>query len=343
LSSTKQGSGLISQAVHEALSTLVSPAICEQLIRRSLRSFGLIDVPEQGSEVVEWLEQALRPAVEDAVGADAAELLVSQLAPMAAYAALSKPKIARAATPTPSRGNTALVPARDDSDVPPATPFRSRPARSTNTGIPTFEHPHAEREPTRPFRVFQEAPPRTGTFEGTERITLISEPDNANELVEMSVQTLPPPNGFEAKKTDPRDTGPIQRPSPARPSAFVTLPVVLAATISDERVRSLEHYLDGTAAVAQIADLAGLLDALASPIRSERLLLIDCVQPTVHVKTVAAIRQDLPAGTTVVVWGIDEATWNQLEREKTAGSRWVRCSHEASTDDVGSLCSMLLG
>jgi hypothetical protein len=342
LSSTKQGSGLISQAVHEALSTLVSPAICDQLIRRSLRSFGLVDVPEQGSEVAEWLEQALRPAVEDAVGADAAELLVSQLAPMAAYAALSKPKIARVGTPTPSRGNTALIPARDDSDLPPATPFKSRTPRSTNLGIPTFEHPNTDREPTRPFRVFEEAP-RTGIFEGTERITLISEPDNANELLRMSVQTLPPPSGFEASQPSGRDTGPIQRPSPARPSAFVTLPVVLAATVSDERVRSLEHYLDGTAAVAQITDLSGLLDALASPIRSERLLLIDCVQPSVHVKTVAAIRQDLPQGTTVVVWGIDESTWNQLEREKTTGSRWVRCSHEASTDDVGSLCSMLLG
>lgn len=345
MSSSKKGNGLISRAVREALDALVSPPICEQLIGRSLRAHGLEEIPEGGPEVAEWLEQSLKPAVEDVVGSDAADLLAMQLSPIAAYAALNQPKVAvrqHAVTPTPSRGNAAL--AAEDLNLP-VTPFQlqSRSGRSTSIGYAVGVEPPSlsDKDPTRPFRVYEESP-ETGVFEGVERITLTSEPDNANELRRMAMRTMPPPSEDAlARKLRPESDGPEL--SIGRHSAFVTLPVVLAATHDEQRLRSLESYLEGTAAVAQVSDLADLLDAFASPIRGERLLLIDCVHPSVHVSTVAAIRQDLPHGTTVVVWGIDEATWVALEREKTTSSRWVRCSHEASTDDVGSLCSMLLG
>ncbi len=330
----------MSRAVHEALSTMVSPPICEQLIRRSLREHGLAEIPEHGSAVGDWLEHSLKPAVEDTVGADAADLLFSQLAPMAAYAAVGSP--ATVPPPPPSLGSAALRPTEDSDESLPVTPFAPRVSRATSVGLLGLDQPSADRDPTRRIRVFDEFPD-TGVFEGAERVTLISEPDNANEFLRMNLQTMPPPCSHEAEPPASRDTGPLPTAGSARPSAFVTLPVVLTATGSEQRVRALEAYLEGTAAVAQITDLAALLDALASSIRAERLLLIDCVHPSVHVKSVAAIRQDLPPGTTVVVWGIDELTWNQLEREKTTTSRWVRCSHEASTDDVGSLCSMLLG
>ena len=347
MSSNLKGNGLISRAVREALSTLVAPSMCEQLIERSLRAHRLDQIPEAGPEVAEWLEQSLRPAVGDAVGDDAADLLVAQLSPIAAYAAVNQPRVPvrqHSATPTPSRGNAAL---RAEELNLPVTPFQvnKRPTRATSIGYAAVgvEPPSlTDRDPTRPFRIYEETPPETGVFQGVERITLTSEPDNANELRQLAMRTLPPPadDGL-ARHLQHQSDGPEL--SIGRQSAFVTLPVVLAATQSEERLRALEDYLEGTAAVAQVSDLAGLLDALASPIRGERLLLIDCVHPSVHVSTVAAIRQDLPHGTTVVAWGIDELTWVAIEREKTASSRWVRCSHEASTDDVGSLCSMLLG
>src|SRR5688572_4697197 len=90
---TQKGSGLISRAVREALSTLVSPTICEQLINRSLASQGLTAVPESGTEIGEWLEGSLRSEVETAVGPDAADLMMMQLGPIAAYAAIAQPSL----------------------------------------------------------------------------------------------------------------------------------------------------------------------------------------------------------------------------------------------------------
>ena len=327
--------------------------MCDQLLSRSLRIHGLDEIPEHGSQVAQWLENSLRPELEETIGVDAADLLLTQLAPMAAYAALNKPRVLRAGTPTPARGNVALAHTVSDfpsvggdgADRAPTAPLK-RPTRNTSVGYaPGFEAPPTDREPTRPFRIFDEAP-ATGVFEGVERVTLMSEPDNANELRRMAIRTLPPPTDPPALELPEQfDESVPQEPSrvSGRQSAFVTLPVVLAATRDESRLRALETYLEGTAAVAQITDLASLLDAFASPIRTDRLLLIDCMRPSVHVNTVAAIRQDLPRGTTVVVWGINEATWSALEREKTSTTRWVRCSQEAGNDDVGSLCAMLLG
>jgi hypothetical protein len=121
------------------------------------------------------------------------------------------------------------------------------------------------------------------------------------------------------------------------------LPLVLTATSSREALSALRRYLSNAATVVHVPDLVGLLDALEEPDVVEPVVLIDCHSPTVHISSVAAIGEDLPRGTTVVLWGVDDLTWQQIDRERSPACRWVRCSSEATTDDVGSLCSMLLG
>jgi hypothetical protein len=59
--------------------------------------------------------------------------------------------------------------------------------------------------------------------------------------------------------------------------------------------------------------------------------------------SVAAMSEDLPKGTTVVLWGASEEAWKELDRVHGSACRWVRCSHEATTYDLGSLCAMLIG
>jgi hypothetical protein len=121
------------------------------------------------------------------------------------------------------------------------------------------------------------------------------------------------------------------------------LPQVLTATNDQQDLAALRRYLSGTAKVTHIPDLVGLLDALGEPGLLEPIVLIDCQRPSVHITSVAAIGEDLPRGTTVVLWGADDNVWQQIDRERSPSCRWVRCSREATTDDVGSLCSMLLG
>jgi hypothetical protein len=167
-------------------------------------------------------------------------------------------------------------------------------------------------------------------------------PARAISSVPPAPQALPAPDAMSKTNTKNRTA----RPTPLEEIASdgsKSLPLVLTATNNREALASLRRYLTNAASVVHVPDLVGLLDALEEPGVIEPVVLIDCHNPTVHISSVSAIGEDLPRGTTVVLWGVDEATWQQLDRERAPACRWVRCSSEATTDDVGSLCSMLLG
>lgn len=325
---SSQGNGLISRTVREALGTIVSPQICEQLIERSLAAHGLSAVPEAGSVIREWLEGSLRNEIELSVGPDAAELVIMQLGPIAAYAAISQPREQPKAQHAVA-GSLPPLPDFDDDD--------DEPDRPTNLRMNPDEMDWSldDASPTRRFR---------SGHAGLEPLPDFPAADSFNS--DPSIRTLPPakPTGrmrqpandvsFYTARPQTGEIVPSERPK--------TLPAVLTATSDVGDFESLKRHLSGTATVTHIPDLVGLLDSLESGL-VEPVVLIDCKRPTVHITSVAALGEDMPRGTTVVLWGADEATWHQIERDKSPRCRWVRCSREATTADVGSLCAMLIG
>ena len=192
-----------------------------------------------------------------------------------------------------------------------------------------------------------------------------SESDFASEEPTGVVAAVPPRAGGREElvrtarlKLSPEQLAQLRQPPPAetdeghttRPMALDAptsttraLPRVLAASADQGALAALRQALPDGATVVPVTDLVGLLDALDAPGLVEPVLLVDCRRPTVHVTSVLAIGEDLPRGTTVVLWGAGEETWRDLDRDRTPSCRWVRCSHEATTEDVGSLCAMLLG
>jgi hypothetical protein len=340
MATQKGASGLVSRAVREALSTLVSPQLCEQLISRSLASQGLSAVPESGTEIGEWLEGSLRGEVETTVGPDAADLMMMQLGPIAAYAAIAMPSMPMASLPVPEpafKSSDRAASGRMPSDPDALDDDRPTDLRFDISAEPVWapaSGPPNQRQPARaaPLDPFASDPP-TGVF---------AAPQAAVE----TVRKAPPRRSSEPPVPRPDTRGQTTRP--AAPEAAATdlgksLPLVLTATGNREALDRLRRYLSSTASVVHVPDLVGLLDALEEPEVVEPIVLIDCHHPTVHISSVSAIGEDLPRGTTVVLWGVNDATWEQLDRERSPACRWVRCSSEATTDDVGSLCSMLLG
>lgn len=341
--------------MREALGTLVSPQICEQLIKRSLMAQGLSAIPESGTVIGEWLEAGLRPEVETVVGSDAADLVMSQLGPIAAYAAISQPKqsgkSSLQAPPPPKVSKSQRPP-------PSFTPFESdEPDRPTDlrfnpeqTDWAAFDVPAPPSAKSQDLS-FDSSPPtgRAPSFDsspptGRAPARLFdSSPD-------MAVMTLPPARPISDSPARPANDVALYTARPQAPDmdkivshAPAALPAVFAATSDMGDFEALRRYLGSSAAVLHIPDLVGLLDALDEPGLIEPIVVIDCQRPTVHTTSVAALGEDLPRGTTVVLWGADENTWQQIDRDRSPTCRWVRCSREASTSDVGSLCSMLIG
>lgn len=357
---TQKGTGLISRAVREALSTLVSPQLCEQLISRSLAAQGLAAVPESGTEIGEWLEGALRSEVETTVGPDAADLMMMQLGPIAAYAAISQPSMQPMSGSAPANANAGSanssapsIPAvrRSDPDLDDRpTDLRfdltAEPVWAPASGPPS----KGKQRSDDPFR----SDPPTGVFaapreDGSPIASFLA--GGGKRPTDESPKTMPAqaaaapmlapsaPSSTNAKFRTARPSPPDELANDVAKG----LPLVLTATNNSDALSALRRYLTNAASVVHVPDLVGLLDALEEPDVVEPVVLIDCHNPTVHISSVSAIGEDLPRGTTVVLWGVDEATWQQLDRDRAPACRWVRCSSEATTDDVGSLCSMLLG
>jgi hypothetical protein len=171
-------------------------------------------------------------------------------------------------------------------------------------------------------------------------------PAPAGSQPDEAVRTLPPVQPVHSAPSRPRENRTQRRttmPERESPLEGRALPIVFTATTHMEDLAALRRYLAGSASVVHVPDFVGLLDALDEAAVVEPIVLIDCQRPTVHITSVATIGEDLPRGTTVVLWGADEATWQQVDRERMPSCRWVRCSSEATPHDVGSLCSMLLG
>lgn len=291
---TQKDGGLVSRAVREALGTLVSPELYEQLIGRALAGSGLDAIPEQGGAMAAWIEGALRNEIELAVGSDAADLVAEQLAPIVAHASGSAVRALAA-------------PPRFASEQP--------------TGLVAGAIAAAPSIPKAP------PPPSAATFldDPAKTARLRLSPEDLAELRRHDGQHTRRPQGSEQLAT---------RSEPPR---------LLAASADAQAIAALQRCVPESGSVTPVTDLVGLLDALDTPGLAEPVLLVDCRKPTVHVSSIVAIGEDLPRGTTVVLWGASDEAWRELDRDRTPLCRWVRCSHEATTEDVGSLCSMLLG
>ncbi|MDB4976092.1 MAG: hypothetical protein JWN48_4433 [Myxococcaceae bacterium] len=305
---TQKDGGLVSRAVREALGTLVSPQVYGQLLTRSLQASGLSEIPESGRALAQWIEGALNREIESVVGADAAELVAAQLAPIVAHAAA----LARPAAPTPTGPPQTAPSARNEGSN--AQPRRDAFGSEQPTGLAAAPKPAARR----------------ADLVRTARLKFTRE-----QLKELHSSEAP-------RDIDAGHTSRPQAPDSPGP-AQAELTRVLTASSSASAIAALRSYLSGTTEVVAVADLVGLLDALESRALVEPVVVLDCQRPTLHVSSVSAIGEDLPSGTTIVLWGGSDELWNQIDRERTASCRWVRCSHEATTDDVGSLCAMLIG
>jgi hypothetical protein len=297
--------GLVARSVREALGTLVSPQMYTQLVARALHMAGLNEIPEHGRAVGSWIQGELGREIENSVGADAVELVLEQLAPVIAHAnAHAADKPAREAEAVRQPGPAAQLSDR----------AQARARRIDRSNDATARGPFASERPT-------------GVIGGLKPTTENDQTKTAR--LKLTREQLDELHGRGASHT-------------VRPVPPSQLRRVLVASSARGEIDALRGYLHGIGNIAEVADLVGLLDALDDTSLVDPIVLLDCQRPTVHVTSIAAIGEDLPPGTTIVLWGASDDSWKQVDRERTPNCKWVRCSHEATTGDVGSLCSMLI-
>jgi hypothetical protein len=124
----------------------------------------------------------------------------------------------------------------------------------------------------------------------------------------------------EYAKAARRPTMPIE----TRPFLFVGS--------SDDRLASLSSELGRP--VARVLDAVGLLEAIEFAAGVPVVLVVDCVKPTVQPTTVATIAPDLPAGSSIVLWGAAPGLEVDLRRLVGAAMRWVTVDERVDASSV---------
>jgi hypothetical protein len=118
--------------------------------------------------------------------------------------------------------------------------------------------------------------------------------------------------------------------------------LVLVATSDPHRLSVIERAIGERAFVMPIEDLVALVDAAHGDLRKAPLLVVDCLAPTIQPSTMLVVAPELPSDTQVLLWGIDDASSQELTRLWEASDAWLRASPGVHEDEISAMVRSLL-
>lgn len=136
---------------------------------------------------------------------------------------------------------------------------------------------------------------------------------------------------------------PLVTARPAMPTtpAPAHLASVLVASVDPSGVSAMSLTLAGLATVYVVGDALEIIDELSH--HEASLVVVDCRRPVVSVETLLALGPELPDDARIVLWGERQ----NLEQDLSGlgielPDTWICCGPQATADDVGTVCRVLL-
>lgn len=326
---------MIPQAVREALDSVVAPNVREALLQEALSRSFESELPTDPERLRTFVAGPLKSSLVRVLGDELGESVVVELDRLATIASVSPgerrtrsgnlraPVHPRRVTPThrsatPTHRSSASLLRRSATPRPAAVRAISR------SSPPPASQPPAARESARPSQP-----------------SLIRAHAPTIPVGKRTAQTAPSP---PASMDYPRGTaaafgigGTVVSSAPTR-----RLPFVLVATLDLNLVRKLAAWLDPRAAVVRVRSAASLLHDLENAADAPSVIVLDCAQPSIRPVALAALADDLPATTKVVLWGATTEIEEHVRRVLPAASRWISVSGAALAKDVAARCAELV-
>ncbi len=313
---------LMATTLREVLDTVVSPAKREAILAAAL---GQNDEPALPADVVgfrEFVRGPLRHAIAETLGDSLAETLVADLERVGC----SIPPTGRPPAPNPVHRCSSLRPG----PVPlrAARSLTPRPGGGWQSSTPP-RRSSSSRWPRTRLRSSELPPPPTPEAERGAAVVhdmdpLASLPDLHAHLEQCS-HPAPPVSGSVVRSP----FGSAEYPAVEESGGVHVggeLPVLVLASRDRVVARTIGEWLEDR---AQVVSVTNVLDLLQQGSQPGALVLIDCHRPAVRPVAVAALAEELPAATRVVLWGPsvdDEAAIAALSE---ATDRWIRCDAAA--------------
>jgi hypothetical protein len=118
-------------------------------------------------------------------------------------------------------------------------------------------------------------------------------------------------------------------------------PTVFVASNDAELVRCFKAWLDLRASVEQVAGAAPLLAAL-STVGDRAVVVLDGKNPAIRPLTLAALAEELPETTSVLLWGVVPHVVARMCAISSLVERWLVYAGHTTADEMVAHCVKML-
>jgi len=295
-------------ALRDILDSIVSAALRDTLIAEALEIAQCDAVPTDSQGFQVFLRGPLLTALERALGDRLGRAVAAELEPLVQQ--------------LPRRAET-LSP-RSSSKTPQARAVRPRKKQSSM--------------PTR-----ADTPRAKGSFGETEATT---QPNIQRPELERARQpTIPArPHTKQPISDDfPRGTAQTLGMTSAPPTVAAAgngPAIVFVVTRDLDFSQRFNSWLDQQAAVIQVSSLTELLLQVTQHPAAQLVLLFDAFAPVMRAAALAAIQEDLPTETRIVVWGGLLEPTTELTRLFPRVREWLICTEQVPLSEVVDRCRL---
>lgn len=326
----------IVSAVKETLDSVVTPSVRDTILSRALAAVKKSEVPTEPRAFEEFLQGPLHDALVKALGPELGLSVSTELERIASLAgretkARSEPP-ARKPIETVRPGNRSL-PTGGRQSLPTSGRKKSRSTLPSPDVLPPGsvarnDERWAEQErrgiaPTMPAA--RRVVPPTADHDESARPSKGAPFPVSNDYPRGVAQAL---GVFGTASVDPR---PSRRPT------------VLLASTDPEMLRLFEAWLEMRARVEHAAGVTALLGRLTEVGGPRCVIVLDGKNPAIRPLTLAALADELPSGTTVLLWGVQAHLHARMCTISAAAEKWKVYAGDATTNEIVAQCAKIVG
>ena len=321
------GRNIIS-AVRETLDSVVSPSVRDAILSRALNEAQKNELPTEPAELDDFVQGPLHDSLVRSLGpelgmsvATELERIVSLASKDAAARSLKRPETVR-----PGRTNAQNV---------PTNPAKRRASRSTlpSRGAIAASNPRASDE--------------TWVEQQRRGIAPTMPAGRSAQSVDVSV---PPP----AKPLASLPASPTSADYPAGTARALGVigtvsveprssgrPIVYIASTDGDLLRSFQAWLDARAIVEPIAGATTLLRRMSDTPNARSVVVLDGKHPAIRPLTLAALAEELPPKTTVLLWGVPPHVHARMCTVASAAEKWLVAAGDTTSEEIVARCANL--
>lgn len=319
----------MASAVRETLDSIVSPSVRDTILARALGEAKKRELPAEAAEFDSFVRGPLHDELVRSLGPELGTSVAQELERISAVA--TRDANVRSKGGRADARNETVRPGKKQQAVLAAVamPEKRRGSRST---LPSPEPPASEGS-RKPGWIDQQrrgnAPTMPAAPSASDRAVPTEREQKARVFSAQPVSADFPAG--TAKALGVIGTLSIDPRSSAQP-------VVYIASTNAELVRTFENWLSGRALVRVVSGPGPLLQAFAQPNEKRSVVVLDGKSSSIRPLTLAALADELPDSTSVILWGVPPHVHARMCTVSAAAEKWMFAGADSDPTEIVDRC-----